>query len=225
MSVRKLLMLGLLTAALIVMALFAARAQARPALSVQRLDTDQTEFAPPVQNRGWWNAMGFHTVGNDNYLVGWFGAAQRDFFTFDASLLGGCARSATLQIPRGVESGEFGGATTGATLLLHDVSTDALTLNTTTGPNPGIFTDLGTGAVYGSRFFPTAPPFPSDAFIVNLNEAALQDLNSAVHSGGFFSIGGMLDPEPAAALTFLFASTQSILNPRPVTLLITTVPC
>src|SRR5262249_8660336 len=57
----------------------------------------------------------------------------------------GCARSARLRIPRGLESGELGGATTGATLVLHDVSTDALTLNTSFVANPAIFADLGTG--------------------------------------------------------------------------------
>jgi hypothetical protein len=149
----------------------------------------------------------------------------RDFFSFDASLLSGCARSATLRIPRGLESGEDNFAATGATLALHDVSTDALTLNTTAGPNAGIFDGLGTGGVYGSRFCATAPPLPGDAFVVTLNGAALQDLNAAVLTRGFFSIGGMLLDETPAANTFLFAETRSNFNPRPVTLLVTTGPC
>jgi hypothetical protein len=216
-------MLGLVTAVLIVTALFAAQAQARSTLSVQRLSTNQSEFTPDIQNRGWWDDTGSHELGNDNYLAGLDGRVFRDFFSFDASRLSGCARSATLQIPRGLESGEDGFATTGATLVLHDVSTDALTLNATAGPNVGIFDDLGTGAVYGSRFFLTAPPFAGDAFVVTLNGAALQGLNAAVQSGGFFSIGGMLLDETVVD-TFLFAVTQSNFNRRPVTLLVTTGP-
>jgi hypothetical protein len=226
MSLRKPAALGLLATALIVTALFAARAQARSSQVFETLSTSQSEFAPGILNNGWWSSTGTHILNNDNYGVGMAqGLTVRDFFTFDASLLGGCARSARLQIPRGLESGEIGGATTGATLALHDVSTDALTLNRTTGPNLAIFVDLGTGASYGSRFFPTAPPFVSDSFVAYLNAAGVQALNAAFLAGGFFSIGGMLLGEPVN--TFLFGLTPMIgpLGKRPVNLVVTTGAC
>jgi hypothetical protein len=139
MSLRKPAALGLLATALIVTALFAARAQARSSQVFETLSTSQSEFAPPFLNTGFWTNFGAH--GRDGYTVGRFTVTTlRDYFTFDASLLGGCARSARLQIPRGLESGDLpGGATTGTTLVLHDVSTDALTLNTSFVADMGRF--------------------------------------------------------------------------------------
>jgi hypothetical protein len=183
-----------------------------------------SEFAPGVLNSALLVNAGFHS--RDGYIVGRSGAFTfRDYFTFDASLLGGCARSARLQIPRGLESGELGGAATGTTLVLHDVSTDALTLNTSFATDPAIFADLGTGASFGSRFFPTAPPFVSDSFVVYLNAAGVQALNAAFLAGGFFSIGGMIFPE--SAVTFLFGATPVFgpLGKRPVNLIVTTGAC
>src|SRR5262245_38356801 len=116
--------------------------------------------------------------------------------------------------------------TTGTTLVLHDVSTDALTLNTGVGPNLAIFDDLGMGAVYGSRFFPTAAPFVSDSFVVYLNAAGVQALNTASLAGSFFSIGGMIAPESAAnTLLFAFTPVTGPLGKRPVNLVVTTGAC
>jgi hypothetical protein len=111
---------------------------------------------------------------------------------------------------------------------VHDVSTDPVTLNTTGGPNVAIFDDLGSGAVYGSKFEPTAPPYAGDAFVIPLNSrAAIQDLNTAAFTDSFFSVGGMIAGEPPE--TWLFGLTPSI-NPttglkRPVNLLVTVGPC
>jgi hypothetical protein len=229
MSLRKLTALGLVATTLVAGALLAGRAEAR-SLATFTLTTDQSEFSQGLLTSGWWNSNGTHRVDLDNYCVGngcTAGLILRDFFSFDASLLPGCARSATLQIPTQFNSGsgDFFGSTAGGTLVLHDVSTDPLTLNTTAGPNPAIFDDLGTGAFYGSRFFPTVAPYASDSFTLTLSLAAIHDLNAAFLKNDFFSIGGMIAGEPPT--TWLFGFTP-ILGPhgkRPVNLIVTIGTC
>jgi hypothetical protein len=225
MHFRKLVALGLTAAALAVAALFAAQAGARPAFMTVTLQTSQSEFSPGVLNNGWWDDTGIHTP-NGNYIVGQLGPVFRDFFTFDASLLSGCARAAKLQIPRGDGSGDIGGAATGAFFELHDVTTDLLTLNTGTGPDTAIFDDLGSGASYGGRFLPTGAPYAADSFVITLNTAAVHDLNAAFLNSDFFSIGGMITGEPF--FTFLFGGTP-VFTPtdvaRPVNLIVTVGPC
>jgi hypothetical protein len=238
MTVRKLVALGLLATMLIAAGLLVAQAEARSSLVVVRLSTDQGEFQPGIPNSGNWAEFGGggHEVNNPNYVVGNFGPLAgglrvRNYFTFDASLLPGCARSATLQVPvsPGGGSGDFGFSKAGALFVLHDVSTDAFTLNQTGGPNLAIFDDLGTGAVYGSRFLPTVGPFGAEAFVVPLNTpAAVRDLNSAFLSGGFFSVGGMLAGEPDD--TWILGRTPPVGPPpllalRPTSLLVTVGPC
>lgn len=228
MSLRKLVAVGLLATALVVTALFAARAQARSTLPMVKLSTADSEFAPGTLNNGWWNIAGAHVIGNDNYTVGnRLGQTWRDFFTFDASLLPGCARSVTLQIPTSSfsGSGDNGGATTGGNLVLHDVSTDPVTLNTTAGPDLTIFNDLGTGAFYGSRFLPTVGPYAGDSFTLTLSTAAIHDLNTAALDGDFFSIGGMIAGEPAETALFGFTPVIGPLGKRPVNLLVTLGAC
>jgi hypothetical protein len=228
MGFRRLTALGLAAAALVVGALLAGRAEAR-SLATFTLTTNQSEFTQDVLTSGWWNSAGTHIVGIDNYCGGngCSSATIRDFFTFDASLLPGCARSATLQIPTGSRSGsgDFGGSPAGGTLVLHDVSTDPLTLNTTPGPNPAIFDDLGTVAVYGSRFFPTVGPYASDSFTLALSPAAVHDLNSAFLKDDLFSIGGMIAGEPAKTWLFGFTPIVGPNGKRPVNLIVTIGAC
>ena len=70
-----------------------------------------------------------------------------------------CASAATLQLPIGTGSGDYGEVATLANFVLHDVSTDPVTLNTTAGPDLDVFRDLGTGTVYGNRYLPTQAPY------------------------------------------------------------------
>jgi hypothetical protein len=230
MSVRKLAVLGLVATALVVSALLAAQAQGRSsALPQFKLSTNQSEFTADIMNMGWWDINGAHIVGNENYIVGEDGEANspfRNFFTFDASLAPACARNAALQIPKGEGSGEFGGSTAGGTYALHDVVTDPLTLNTTAGPDLTIYDDLANGALYGSKFLPTAPPYASDSFIVPLNNAALHDLNTAILTDDFFSVGGMIVGEPLGTALFGFTPDLTPTDEgRPVNLLITPGGC
>jgi len=78
---------------------------------------------------------------------------------------------------------------TAANFVLHDVSTDPVTLNTTAGPDTNIFHDLGTGAVHGNRVLPTVGPYGGLTFFpVSLNHAGLTALNAAIkapHPGYF----------------------------------------
>jgi hypothetical protein len=103
MSVQKLTALSLLTTLLIAAGLFAGRGQARSSLAVVKLSTAQSEFHPGILNSGNWAEFGggLHEVNNDNYVVGNFtgngGLRVRNYFSFDASLLPGCARSASLR--------------------------------------------------------------------------------------------------------------------------------
>jgi hypothetical protein len=108
------------------------------------------------------------------------------------------------------------------------VATDAFTLNQTGGPNLAVFEDLGTGAVYGSRFLPTVGPYKAEAFVIPLGPAAVRDLNGAFSNGGFFSVGGMLAGEPID--TWIFGRTPPVGPPplfaeRPSSLLVTIGPC
>jgi hypothetical protein len=222
MSIRKLATLGLLAAALVVTALVAARAQARSTAAVVRLSTVDGEFVAGVQNEGWWNDAGIHLLGFDEYLVGRLGeGVRRDFFTFDTSRAPGCARSATLQIPHGIGSGDFGFLATLVVYALHDVRTDALTLNTTAGPDTTIFDDLGSGLSYGTAVEPTGAPYRADSFVVTLNAAGLAGLNAAIRSGSFFSVGGMVVGERMNF--FLFEETP--VGGRPTNLILTVGPC
>jgi hypothetical protein len=237
MSVRKLTALGLLAMMLVAAALFAGRGQARPGLTVVRLSTAQSEFQAGVLNSGNWGEFngGVHEVNNDNYVVGNFtgngGLRVRNYFSFDASLLPGCARSASLQVPfpPGAGSGDAGFSTAGALYVLRDVATDAFTLNQTSGPNLAIFDDLGSGATYGSKFVPTVGPYSAEAFVIPLNTpAAIHDLNTAFLSGRFFSVGGMIAGEPVN--TWILGMTPPVGPPplfaeRPTNLLVTVGPC
>jgi hypothetical protein len=219
--------LGLLTAALVVTAVLAAGAQARGAYQVVTLSTNQSEIVSGFQNEGWWDEAGLHIVTDDNYFAGSVGGENfRDFFTFDASRVPGCARNATLQVPHGHGSGDLGMVATGALLALHGVTTDPVLLKSGKGVSPEIFTDLGDGTFYGSFFEPTAAPYRAEVFLATLNGAGLADLNAAIRARSFFSLGGMIVGEPAdTALFFDTPIVDAAGHKRPTNLLVTVGPC
>jgi hypothetical protein len=206
-------------------------AQARSTVTVT-LDTQHHEFTSGVMNQGWWDQAGLHSPTNDNYEVGNApdGGAQilRNFFSFDGSIVtGGCAASATLQIPIGVGSGDFGGVSTFTNYVLHDVSTASVTLSTSAGPDLGIFHDLGTGTVLGNRVLPTfGPYFGLTAFPVPLNSSGLAALNAAITADKFFSVGGMIDHEPNDTSLYGFTPDEDHLgNDIPTKLVINLGSC
>jgi hypothetical protein len=227
MSYGKRAALGLLTAALVVTSVLAARAQARGAYQVVTLSTNQSEIVNGFQNEGWWTEAGIHIVTDDNYFTGSLGGENfRDFFIFDASLVQGCARRAVLQVPHGDGSGDLGMVATGALLALHGVTTDPVVLKSGRAVSPEIFTDLGDGASYGSFFEPTAAPYKAEVFVVTLSAAGLADLNAAIRARSFFSVGGMIVGEPVnTALFFDTPILDAAGSKRPTNLLVTVGPC
>jgi len=150
-------------------------------------NTSDSPFQPGFDNQGWWSDLWVNGgPNNHNYSTGAAGATGirparelRSFFTFDLSSLTGPVISATLELQNY--------STNTGTLGLFDVHTDTETLNNTGGTNNGIFTDLGTGASYGT--FPVSGSLPTTHILsFQLNQQAIDDINAA--AGGFFSIGG-----------------------------------
>ena len=170
-------------------ALFSGSGSTTQILTINGIDfgTNLSEFNAGVRNQGWWSATLANSTDNDNYFVGTLGTdILNNFFTFDLSGFAGGATSATLTIVT---------ASTVAIGLpvvytLWDVGTDAATLNANDGVNAAIFADLGSGVKYASI---GVPPYDSP-MVIALNAAALANINSA--AGGFFSIGGTLQPDP-----------------------------
>ena len=198
------------------------------------ITTRQTEVAPGTMNMGWWDEKGLHVVGLENYIAGFdrdlASRNHRDFFTFDLSLADGmCASSATVLLPIGTGSGDYGEVATFANFVLHDVSTDPVTLNTTAGPDLNVFTDLGTGTIYGNRYLPTQGPYGDlTTFPVSLNTAGLAALNDEIQAPhpGYFSFGGMIQGEAPDVWLFGFTPvTHHDVVEAPVRLVITVGSC
>lgn len=149
------------------------------------LRTSEDLFSAPAFNQGWWSPTG-NDEGNDNIAVGGYaGEEYRNFFTFSlANVLPGSIIRASLRIlDTGSSLGSFP-----MTYSLFDVTTNAATLNFTSGVNSAIFDDLGSGAMYASIQL-TTPPTPGLEIALNAN--AINDINAA--AGGYFSIGGVLN--------------------------------
>jgi len=147
---------------------------------------------------GWYTQSGNHTVSNQTAIAGLTSLydESRSYFLFDLSSLNGVAQSATLQLE--IEGYYSDDAYEAATIW--DVSLAHLPLlDTTNGSGSGsnIFTDLGTGTAYGSFSVQTpnlyAAAFPSGSNIlnINLNSAAIADINA--YAGGLFAVGISLD--------------------------------
>jgi hypothetical protein len=159
-------------------------------------------------NQGWWSAnFPFNFNANTNYIAGSVlpGFVFRNYFTFDITALSAhpcrTPQSATLTIPRGQ-----GFPATFVNYSLYDVSTDPFVLSQkVNNPDPFIFNDLGSGALYGSYFLPTAA---GPDFVLPLNLTALNAIATAKANGEqFWSVGGSLVPQPVVANRWLFGFT------------------
>jgi hypothetical protein len=75
------------------------------------------------------------------------------------------------------------------------VTTDALTLNNKdNNPSNSIYTDLGSGVLYGTQFVPSVN---AAQYFISLNASAVSDLQAAIDAGStYFSVGGTI-PQPA----------------------------
>jgi hypothetical protein len=173
-------------------------------------------------DRGWYNELGVHNPGNDNYGAGDFRGRfcssgdcpsdVRNFFVFDLSLIPKPVQSATLilhLIGTLPQPGYFSNDAS-ETYELHDVVTPIAQLVDGTG-GLAAHTDLGSGVVYGSRAFTSADVFQgigATRIQIPLNESAIKALNEA--RGGPFALGGSittLDDKPNPEYVFAYSFT------------------
>lgn len=142
-------------------------------------DTSSDQVLAGMENQGWWDGRGTHNPANDNYFTGKLaGVEYRSFFSFNLTgLAGKVITGLELQLRRYDQSGT-------GTVTFHDVSTPTSVLYTT-GPNLGVFDDLGSGNSYGSAVLDAGARTDVLGFV--LNAQAVADANAAL--SGFFSIG------------------------------------
>ena len=148
-----------------------------------------TQVTLNAVNSGWWDGSGSHNSGNQNYLVGQYsgGLGQyRDYVVFDLSGITQTIVGAQL-----ILSNPVGGYLSGDPsehFSLFDVSTSVPNLEAAGSGQIAIFTDLGTGAAYGSRDVSAA----DNGRQVNttLNSTAINSLNGS--RGLQFAFGGAI---------------------------------
>ncbi len=134
---------------------------------------------------GWWDGTGFHDEFNDNYIAGLLsGAEYRDYVVFDLAGLSGSVLDASLNLFNPV----YVSPDPSETFTLFDVSTPISELTATGFGQTGIFDDLGTGVVLGSREVSSA----DDGSVVSipLNAAGRQAISAA--GGGLVALGGAI---------------------------------
>ena len=161
-------------------------------------------------NQGWWTNTGGegNNNANTNYFVGIFGGLgqHRNYFTFDISALSAhpCATPQSAYLT--VESGSGSPAATFLNYRMYGVDTDPFVLSQkVNSPNAAIYTDLGSGPLYGSYFLNTSF---GGFFTLPLNQTALNAIAAAKANGQqYFSLGGSLVPDPVAGNVYLFGFT------------------
>ena len=154
-------------------------------------DTAQEPFDADGSNHGWWSDTIVNHSTNYIYATGQYDSGLiASFFTFDLSsldLADQIVTGAALELSWGT----YISPDASETLALHDVSTDAVTLNANDGASPSIVADLTGGVSYGTYViaaYPADMPFGMASF--DLDAAAWADIAAA--AGGYFSIGGSL---------------------------------
>jgi hypothetical protein len=221
----------LLAFSAVVLALGAALVTALPAGAktagnpTWTFSTATNEINSGAFNQGYWAPTLSNTNSNTNYEVGKneSGRSHRNFFTFSLtpSPFACTPSSAVLHIASGEgNQAAFSLGPTSLTYDLYDVTTDPVTLNgKNANPNPAIYSDLGSGTIYGSYTLSTV--VSNTTFNLALNPNALYDLGVAKQFGAsYFSIGGAIVPDPAASYNFLFgftggsAATLTVTYPR-----------
>lgn len=147
----------------------------------------------PAIDRGWYNIGAKHTPSNTNYVVGGSQGNNpndpayveiRNFFVFDLASVTSPVVSAKLALS--LPSDGYVSGDPSETYELHDVATSLVPLLNGTG-GIAAFTDLGDGAVYGSRTFTRADV--GTIVEIPLSAAAITAMNNS-HSR--FAIGGKL---------------------------------
>jgi hypothetical protein len=187
--------------------------------------TSSSQIDAGIDNQGWWSDTAGNNDANDNYIVGSVDGlgSTHNFFTFDLSNLDVLVTDAELRLPRGTCSANdtsadtdcVGGAPFGSVVYsLWDVTTGYLTLNSNDGTSAGIYSDLGSGILYGTEG--VSDDGSPDPLVVTLNAAAITAINR--NAGEFFSIGGALPdavvPEPASLALLLLGGGAAAFRAR-----------
>ena len=205
----------------IALAAFATLAASGPAYAVdnflfgnspsgtQTLVLNGGAFTLQAIDTGWYFQDGFHSPGNNNYIVGDCtscvnSGSYNDYFVFNLGQITAPITSAVLDIGNG--NGYVAGPL--STYSLFDISTPiaSLDVSRSNGDVAGqaIFNDLQSGVLFGSRSITSV--VQNSQVPTNLNAAAIAALNAA--RGQTWAIGGTLRsgnvipggavPEPAS---------------------------
>lgn len=162
---------------------------------------------------GWWDSTGFHLAANTNYAAGFCSAADcaggaelvNNFFAFDLSHVGlSLIESATLSI--GNDPSGYINPNPTALYSAYDVSTPASVLTADGSGNVGVFTDLGSGKLFGTYL--SSPADDGTQVEFALSADAINAINAVLQGNGNdgfnFAIGGVLQlqetpiPEPGS---------------------------
>jgi hypothetical protein len=155
---------------------------------------------------GYYTPAGRHSSSNINFAIGTavetgYIFDYRNFFVFDLSTVSGIVTSATLVT-------NSGGVRGSDTYTLYDISTDisALTEDHDIPDSyaPNIYSDIGSGGVYGSVVIEDIDWNPIS---ISMNSAAISGINSVL--GGLFAIGGSY---PVNTSAYAFFSSGSNLD-------------
>jgi hypothetical protein len=151
--------------------------------------------AIPSADAGWYDETGFHDPSNLNYVAGACFAIgscstvqpleYRNFFVFDLTSVVTPVAAATLRLSN--PPGGYISPDASETYTVTDVSTSIASLVGGTG-GLAAFTDLGSGAVYGSLMMTAA----DNGTVVSIvfSPAGLAAINGAL--GGTFAVGGFV---------------------------------
>jgi len=155
---------------------------------------------------GWLQSNGVHTTTNNNYIVGIAGVESRNYATFTLAATTPAIIGAELRLfnpPTGYNS-----ADPTETYSLFDVTATAAALDVTRiagdATGIGIFSDLGSGTVYGTRVVSAADN--NSTVAITLNAAAVAALNAAI--GSSISLGGAITTLLGTSLQTMFSSTS-----------------
>ena len=133
---------------------------------------------------GWYDYTGYHDATNSNYIAGDLSSLYRDWFAFNLPTLTAPIISAQLK----VYTFEYESLDASETYELREVTTAVPTLRAGGSGLTGIYTDLGDGAIYGSRAFTNANDY--QYVTIDLNATAISALTAK--SGQAFALGGLL---------------------------------
>ncbi|MFH2063676.1 MAG: Ig-like domain-containing protein [Pseudomonadota bacterium] len=151
------------------------------------IGSDPTRANPVIDasNRGWWRNDGFHNQDDNSTIVGriydninYVSRFYRSYFSFDLSGVTGSVASAVLRI----EVVDYNTINPSETVKIYDVSTSAALLEANAVNRTDIYTDIGSGTLYGSHILSLADR-------ETVIQTQLERVNLNTYLGSYFSIG------------------------------------